>query len=109
MADFIARVKAEGLPSPDLSKIKPFPDDRYSYLTPKLVKFTTPAHQQGIGTAIFVPSGDPVRGIVSVSPADDRYPDLLQFDIRLPSSEDTLSRALIALELQCLNGSWPSC
>ena len=109
MADFIARVKAEGFPSPDFSKIKPFHGDQYTYLTPKLVKFTTPAHQEGIGTGIFVPSGDPVRGVVSLSPGDGPYPDLLEFDIRLSSSEDKSNRALIELELQCLNGSWPSC
>jgi hypothetical protein len=47
MADFIARVKAEGFPSPDFSKIKPFPHDEYTYLTPKLVVFATPAHRDG--------------------------------------------------------------
>jgi hypothetical protein len=114
MADFIARVKAEGFevegsPFPDFSKIKPFPDDQYSYLTPKLVRFTTPAHQEGIGTGIFVPSGDPVRGVVSLSPGDDRDTDLLSFRIRLSSSDDEFARALLDLELQCLNGSWPGC
>jgi hypothetical protein len=109
MADFIARVKAEGFPSPDFSKIKPYPDDRYTYLTPKRLKFTTLAHHEGIGTGIFVPSGDPVRGVVSLSPADDRDTNRLEFDLRLPSSDDRLAQALIDLELQCLRGSWPSC
>jgi len=109
MADFIARVKAEGFPSPDFSTIKPFPDDQYTYLTPKLVRFTTPAHREGICTSILVRSRDPVRGVVSLSPGDGRYPDLLQFDVRLSSSDDQFTRALIDLELQCLNGSWPSC
>jgi hypothetical protein len=109
MADFIARVKAEGFPSPDFSKIKPFPHDQYTYLTPKLVVFMTEAHQEGIGTGIFVPSENPVRGVVSLSPEGGRYPDLLQFHIRLSSSDDTLAQALIDLELQCLNSSWPSC
>lgn len=109
MADFIARVKAEGFPYPDFSKIKAFPDDQYTYLTLKLVKFTTPAHQEGIGTGIFVPSRDPVRGVVSLSPGDGRDTNLLKCDIRLSSSEDRFSRDLIDLELQCLNGGWPSC
>jgi hypothetical protein len=109
MSDFIARVKAEGLPSPDFSKIRPFPQDRYTYLTTRLIEFTTPAHRKGIGTGIFVPSDDPVRGVVSLSPGGGRYPDLLQFEIRLSRSEDTLAQALIDLELQCLKSSWPSC
>jgi hypothetical protein len=109
MADFIARVKAEGFPSPDFSKIHPFSEDQYTYLTRRLVKFTTPAQHEGIGTGIFVPSTDPVRGVVSLSPGGGRYPDLLQFDIRLSSSDDQLTRALIDLELQCLKTSWPSC
>ena len=109
MADFIARVKAEGFPSPDFSKIHPFSDDQYTYLTPRLVKFTTPAQLEGIGTGIFVPSTDPVRGVVSLFRGDGRHPDLLQFDIRLSSSDDQLTRALIDLELQCLKASWPSC
>jgi len=100
MADFIARVKAEGFPSPDLSKIKPFPHDQYTYVTPTLVVFTTPAHQEGIGTGIFVPSDDPVRGVVSLSPEGGRDPDLLQVHIRLSPADDTLARALIDLELQ---------
>lgn len=109
MADFIAQVKAEGFPSPDFSQIHPFSDDRYTYLTPRLVKFTTPAHHEGIGSGIFVPSTDPVRGVISLSPGDARYPDLLQFEIRFSSSDDQLARALIDLELQCLKASWPSC
>lgn len=109
MADFIARVKAEGFPSPDFSKIHPFSDDQYEYLTPRLVKFTTPAQHEGIGTGIFVPSTEAVRGVVSLSPENSRDPDLLQFDIRLSSSQDQLARALIDLELQCLKASWPSC
>ena len=109
MADFIARVKAEGLPSPDFSKIKPFPQDQYTYLTPKMVEFTTPARQEGIGTGILVPSEDPVRGVVSLSPQGGRDADLLQFQIRLPPADDTLVQALVDLELQCLNSSWPSC
>ena len=109
MADFIARVKAEGFPSPDFSKIKPYPDDQYTYLTPKLVKFTTPAHHEGIGTGIFVPSADPVRGLVGLSPDDNDEPLLLQFHLRLSSSDDPLAQALIDLELQCITSSWPSC
>jgi hypothetical protein len=109
MADFIARVKAEGFPSPDFSKIKPFPHDEYTYLTPKLVVFATPAHRDGIGTGIFVPSEHPIRGVVSLSPEGGRYPDLLEFNVRLSPFDDTLVQALIDLELQCLNSSWPSC
>ena len=109
MADFIARVKAEGFPYPDFSKIKPFPHDQYDHVTHKLVVFTTPAHQEGIGTGILVPSEDPVRGVVSLSPEGGRYPDLLQFHIRLSRADDTLVQALIDLELRCLNGSWPGC
>jgi hypothetical protein len=109
MADFIARVKAEGFPSPDFSKIKPYPDDQYTYLNPKLVKFTTPAHHDGIGTGIFVPSADPVRGVVSLAAGDERETNLLQFRLRLSPSDDRLAQALIDLELQCLRSSWPSC
>ena len=109
MADFIARVKAEGFPSPDFSKIKPYPNDRYTYLNPKLVKFTTPAHHDGIGTGIFVPSADPVHGVVSLAAGDERETNLLQYDLRLSPSDDRLAHALIDLELQCISSSWPSC
>jgi len=109
MAGFIARVKGEGFPSPGFSKIEPFPEDRYTYLTPRRVEFTTPAHRKGIGTGILVPSGEPVRGVVSLATGDGRDPDLLQFEIRLSSSHDPLTRALLALELQCLNGSESGC
>jgi hypothetical protein len=100
MADFIARVKAEGFP---------YPDDQYTYLNPKLVKFTTPAHHDGIGTGIFVPSADPVRGVVSLAAGDERETNLLQYDLRLSPSDDRLAHALIDLELQCISSSWPSC
>lgn len=88
MAGFVARVKAEDFPSPDFSKLHPFLDDQYTYLTQRLVKFTTPAQHEGIGTGIFVPSTEPVRGVVSLSPGNSRYPDLLQLDIRLSSSQN---------------------
>lgn len=109
MADFIARVKAEGFPFADFSKIHPFSDDQYTYLTPRLVQFTTPAQHEGIGTGILIPSMEPVRGVVSLSPSNSPDTDLLQVDVRLSSSEKQMSRALIDLELQCLRASWPSC
>jgi hypothetical protein len=109
MADFIARVKAEGFPSPDFSKIKPYPDDKYTYLNPKLVTFTTPAHHDGIGTGIFVPSADPVRGVVSLAAGDDHETTVLQYDLRLSPSDDRLAQALIDLELQCIGSSWQGC
>jgi hypothetical protein len=109
MADFIARVKAEGFPSPDFSKIKPYSEDKYTYLNRKLVTFTTPAHHDGIGTGIFVPSADPVRGVVSLAPGDEQETNLLQYDLRLSPSDDRLAQALIDLELQCIGSSWPSC
>ncbi len=109
MADFIAPVKAEGFPYPDFSKIKPYYDDRYKYLTRKLVTFTTPAQLDGIGTGVLVPSADSVRGLVSLSPEEGRDTNLLQFDLRLPSTEARLAQALLELELECLESSWPSC
>jgi len=109
MADFVARVKAEGFPVPDFAKIKPYPDDQYTYLNPKLVEFTTPAHEKGIGTGIFVPSTNPVRGVVSLAAGDERETNLLQFQLRLSPSDDRLAQTLIDLELQCLSTSWPSC
>jgi hypothetical protein len=62
-----------------------------------------------MGTGIFVPSEHPIRGVVSLSPEGGRYPDLLEFNVRLSPFDDTLVQALIDLELQCLNSSWPSC
>lgn len=38
-----------------------------------------------------------------------RGDDLLQFNIRLPSADDQMTRALMDLELQCLKANWPSC
>jgi hypothetical protein len=109
MADFIAHVKAEGFPLPDFSKIHRFSEDQYTYLAPKLVQFTTPARHVGIGTGIFVPSMEPVRGVISLSPGHTRYPDLLQFDVRLSPSDYQLTQVLIDLELQCMKKRWPSC
>ncbi len=104
MAGFIARVKAEGNPSPDFSSIKPYADDRYTYLTPRLVRFTTPALHDGIGTGMFVPSADPVRGVVGLPPGDLREPNLFQYDLRLARSEDRLAGALVDIELRDIRG-----
>jgi hypothetical protein len=109
MGDFVARVKAEAFPAPDFAKIRPYLDDQYIYLNPKLVEFTTPAHEKGIGTGIFVPSTNPVRGVVSLAAGDERETNLLQFELRLSPSDDRLAQALIDLQLQCLGSSWPSC
>ena len=109
MANFVARVKAEGFPVPDFAKIKPYPEDHYTYLTPTMVEFTTPAHDTGIGTGIFTPSTNPVRGLVSLAAGGEGETNLLQFQLRLSPSEDPMAHALIDLELACLNSSWPSC
>ena len=109
MADFIARVKAEGFSSPDFSKIKSFRYDKYTYLRPDLVEFTTMANHQGIGTGILVPSNKPVRGVVGLSPNANHEPRLLQFDVRLSTSDDRFAQTLIDLEVQCMRSNRPSC
>jgi hypothetical protein len=100
MANFISRVKEEGFPSPDFSKIRPYPDDQYTYVNPRLLEFLTPAHHDGIGTGVLEPSAAPVRGVVGLGPRGERETNLLQFQ---------LAQALIELELQCMKSSRPSC
>jgi hypothetical protein len=109
MAAFIARVKAEGFPSPDFAKIHRFSHDQYTYLTPRLVKFMTAGRHKGIGTGILVPSKNPVYGVVSLSPGHTRHPDLLEYAVRLPSSDYQLTQALTDLEVQCVMVNWPNC
>jgi hypothetical protein len=109
MANFISRVKEEGFPSPDFSKIRPYPDDQYTYVNPRLLEFLTPAHHDGIGTGVLEPSAAPVRGVVGLGPRGERETNLLQFQIRLSPSDSQLAQALIELELQCMKSSRPSC
>jgi hypothetical protein len=86
--------------------VKPYPNDIVTRVGDRMVEFTTPASHQGFGTSdsSFMVSDRPIRGVVTVS-ADAEWPDLTEFEIRLPEKRAHLAKALIKLEEQCFKSS----
>ena len=90
--------------------VKPYPNDIVTRVGNRMIEFTTPAFHEGFGTGgvypIFMVSDQAVRGIVafSVKPpaASPTWPNLHEFEIRLPTKERSLATPLIQLEEQCL-------
>ena len=90
--------------------VKPYPDDIATQVGNRMIEFTTPAFHEGFGTSgaypIFMVSDQAVRGLVafSVKPpaASPTWPNLQEYEIRLPKKERSLAMPLIQLEEQCL-------
>lgn len=74
----------------------PYPRDRLGRHGANFVRYTTPPHAKGEGTAwTFAPSADPVEGLAALSgPASE--PDLLKVRVRLPARERDLAAVILA-------------
>ena len=90
--------------------VKPYLNDIVTQVGNRMIEFTTPAFHEGFGTSgvypIFMVSDQAVRRIVafSVKPpaASPSWPNVNEFEIRLPTKERSLATTLIQLEEQCL-------
>jgi hypothetical protein len=86
---FADKVAAEGI-WPPVAGV--FPADHLTYRSDRLVEYETPARAQGLGTFFqLLPNGDPIRGVVMLTPQFD----VLQDAVRLPQNLGDLSTLLI--------------
>ncbi|MGH7119964.1 MAG: hypothetical protein ACREFP_13395 [Acetobacteraceae bacterium] len=87
-----------------------YPHDIVTRVGDRMVEFITPASQEGFGISdsSFAVSDQPVLGVVTFSDeppmASPTWPNLSEFDIRLPTKQGSLATSLIKLEEQCLKG-----
>jgi hypothetical protein len=83
--DYARSVIAEGF-GPEYP-FGPFPSDHLKYKTKDLVEFTTPAHQNGLGTmSSLLPSEQPINGLVLLTLGPSVDTELLHLSFRLPPS-----------------------
>lgn len=74
----------------------PYPRDRFTRRTDKLVQYTTPPLTKGGGTIwVLAPSTDPVEGLSMLVNESDG-PDLLRVNVRLPDAERALAKIILA-------------
>ena len=94
--NYARKIIAEGFGPASDYPFGPFPSDRLSYKSKKLVEFTTPSHHKGLGTMSWLlPSDQPILGFALLTIGPDVDAGLLQLSLRLPPSLSTLSAALV--------------
>jgi hypothetical protein len=96
---FVAQVIAENIEPPNDFPSGPYPEDKLTYKSKSVVEFETPAHADGLGTnSRLKKNTDPINGVVMLmDEAPDSMPDLVFLSVRLPSSLNGLTSAIIQL------------
>ena len=93
---YARKVIKEGFAPASNFPFGPYSSDRLTYKGKKLVEFTTPAGQRGLGTMSWLlPSDKPVTGFALLSIGPDVSTELLQLSLRLPASLSALGASLI--------------
>ena len=73
----------------------PFPGDRLTYRSDRMVEYETHPRQKGLGTLFaFQPDNDPIRG-VAILAGEDGGLNLLHLALRLPPDLNDLSSVII--------------
>lgn len=92
---FVQSVLDEGITAPSDYVFAPYPHDRLRRRGDRVVEFTTPAQQEGMGTESFLVKGDlPIDGVAVVAQGDE--PDFLHLMVRLPAGQRRLAPVIIA-------------
>jgi len=74
----------------------PYPDDRFTQRTDKLVQYITPPMTKGAGTTwVLAPSAQPVQGLAMLVNESDG-PDLYRVNVRLPHAYSSLATVILA-------------
>lgn len=94
--DYARSIIAEGFGPASDYPFGPFPSDHLIYKGKDLVEFTTPSHQNGLGTMSWLlPSDQPIAGFALLSIGPDIDTELLHLSLRLPRSLAFLAATLI--------------
>ena len=91
--NFVKKVIAEGIEPASSFPSGPYPGDKLTYKSTRVVEFETPANAEGLGTASWLLKNDsPIRGVaVLVGPE----PSLVQLSVRLAPGDKALADAII--------------
>lgn len=101
-SDFIARVRQEHLISDSAFDAEVFPDDRLTYLSDRLVQYTTPSNRAGVGTAGVLEVSDlPVKGLAILNLQAETNA-LIEVRIRLAPGMNGVAGAVVQLETTCV-------
>jgi hypothetical protein len=101
-SEFIARVRQEHLISDSSFDLESYPDDRLTYLSDRLVQYTTPPNRAGLGTAGMLEVSDlPVRGLTILT-LESEANALTEVRVRLPAGLNAVAAAIVQLETTCV-------
>jgi hypothetical protein len=100
--ELIARVRQEHLISDSSFELERYPDDQFSYLSDRLVEYSTPANRAGLGTEGLLETANlPVRGLTVLNPESETNA-LTEVRVRLPASLNAEAEAIVRLETSCV-------
>jgi hypothetical protein len=100
--ELIARVRQEHLISDSSFDLERYPDDQLSYLSDRLVEYSTPANRTGLGTEGLLETANlPVRGLTVLNPESETNA-LTEVRVRLPAALNAEAEAIVRLETTCL-------
>jgi hypothetical protein len=91
---FATRVIAEGIEPASSFPFGPYPKDKLTYKSNKIVEYQTPPNTDGLGTAsMLLKDADPISGVAILAGVDT---NLIQLSMRLPANLADLAAAIIS-------------
>ena len=100
--DFIARIKAEDIEPANSFDVNPFPTDQLNYLSERVVEFTTPPGEDGIGTTDTLrASALPIQGVVRLN-LEAETDSLQEIVLRLPAELSKVASPILEWGSACL-------
>ena len=93
---FIDGVIAEGIEPRKNFPSGPYPTDRTTFKSARIIEFETPANKDGLGASgLLLKNALPVVGVAKLEPTADG-PNLFLLRVRLPADQANLASAIIA-------------
>jgi hypothetical protein len=91
---FVTRVIAEGIEPASSFPFGPYPKDKLTYRSNKVVEYQTPPDSDGLGTSSMLLKGPgPISGVAMLAGVDT---DLIHLSMRLPANLTDLAAAVVS-------------